>query len=111
TSLVVSNVGETVSPTPPPAAQVASLSSLPALLNALRSSASSSECTGVNAAEAVANLESKLPEFAPYVAEHLRDYDELLLHILMGDLARFYMDRGIHDPDVRPRYWEAGEGI
>ena len=41
-SLVISNVGEKVSPTSPPAAQVVSLSSLPALQSALRSSASSS---------------------------------------------------------------------
>jgi hypothetical protein len=41
-SLVISNVGENVSPTPPPPAQVASLSSLPALQRALRSTASSS---------------------------------------------------------------------
>lgn len=41
-SLAISNVGEHVSPTPPPAAQVASLSSLPALQSALRSTASSS---------------------------------------------------------------------
>jgi len=41
-SLVVSNLGETVAPSPPPAARVASLSSLPSLQSALRSSASSS---------------------------------------------------------------------
>jgi hypothetical protein len=41
-SLAISNVGEAVSPNPPPASQVASLSSLPALQSALRSSASSS---------------------------------------------------------------------
>lgn len=41
-SLAISNVGESVSPTTPPAAEVASLSSLPALQSALRSSASSS---------------------------------------------------------------------
>ncbi len=40
-SLTISNVGETVSPTPPPAAQVASLASLPALQAAMRSSGSS----------------------------------------------------------------------
>ena len=41
-SLAISDVGEHVSPTPPPAAQVASLASLPALQSALRSSGSSS---------------------------------------------------------------------
>lgn len=41
-SLAISNVGEDVSPAPPPAVQVASLSSLPALRSALRSSATSS---------------------------------------------------------------------
>jgi hypothetical protein len=42
TSLAVSNIGETVSPTAPPAAHVISLSAMPALQSALRSSASSS---------------------------------------------------------------------
>jgi len=41
-TLAISDIGEHVSPTPPPAAQVASLSSLPALESALRSSGSSS---------------------------------------------------------------------
>jgi hypothetical protein len=41
TSLAISNVGEAVPSSPPPAAQVASLSSLPGLESALRSSASS----------------------------------------------------------------------
>lgn len=49
----------------------------------------------------VARLTDAVPEFRPFVAEHLQDNDgELLPHVLFGDLTRFYAgakERGDHD--------------
>lgn len=59
--------------------------------------------------QAVDYLVSRLPEFAAVVNEHRREYDELLIHVLMGDLARFYMERGVTSSDVARRLWEAVE--
>ena len=56
-------------------------------------------------------LVERLPECAPVVAEHTRTYDELLLHVLMGDLGRFYMARAQGDPQLASRYWETVEGL
>lgn len=58
--------------------------------------------------QAVDLLKSRLPEFAPVVDAHLEDNDELLIHLLMGDLGRFYMDRKA-DNEFRVRYWDAVE--
>jgi hypothetical protein len=60
-------------------------------------------------AEAVLYLVEHVPEFAPVADEHAQTYDELLLHVLMGDLGRFYMARVRLDPELASRYWEAVE--
>jgi hypothetical protein len=61
--------------------------------------------------EAAARLVEVLPEFRSEL-EAAIEYDEgdLLLHPLMGDLARFYMrERG--DADLRRRYWRVVEEL
>lgn len=60
-------------------------------------------------ADAVRYLIKRLPEFAPVAAEHAQTYDELLLHVLMGDLGRFYMACAQGDPQLASRYWETVE--
>ena len=53
-------------------------------------------------------LRQRLPEFAPAIDEHLEDnFGELLLHNLMGDLARFYMTDAQHNRELQRRYWMA----
>jgi hypothetical protein len=43
----------------------------------------------LNEEEAVAVILEALPEFRPTHDEHISDFDELLPHLLMSDLARF----------------------
>lgn len=47
----------------------------------------------------------------PAIDEHRDAFGELLFHLLMGDLARFYMDHGRHDPELARRYWMTIERI
>jgi hypothetical protein len=65
--------------------------------------------------EAVERLLAVLPEFAPYYDESdgrpSGDWPELLLHVVMGDLARFYMERGRRDHDLAARYWRVVEEL
>jgi membrane protein required for beta-lactamase induction len=45
-----------------------------------------------------------VPEARPVVDEHLRDYDELLLHLLMADLLRLAVaSYGVGEGDVTQR--------
>ena len=60
-------------------------------------------------AEAVRYLVGRLPEFEQVAGEHIQAYDEPLLHVLMGDLGRFYMERARLDPELTSRYWQAVE--
>lgn len=60
-------------------------------------------------AEALRYLVERLPEFGPVADEHVQDNDGLLLHVLMGDLARFYMERARLDPELASRYWATVE--
>jgi hypothetical protein len=40
------------------------------------------------------------------IDEHLDDnFGELLFHLVMGDLARFYMSDCIDDPEAQRRFW------
>jgi hypothetical protein len=50
-------------------------------------------------------LRARLPEFAPAIDKHLRDYEELLFHLVMGDLARFYVNEAVHNPELQRRFW------
>ena len=52
-------------------------------------------------------LRERLPEFAPTIDEHLAFYEELLFHVLMGELARFYVDEALLDPELQRRFWMA----
>lgn len=61
----------------------------------------------VDPSRAVNWLAERLPEFAPAIDEHRETFDELLFHLLMGGLARFYMSQGQGrvDPELARRYW------
>jgi hypothetical protein len=52
-------------------------------------------------------LQSEVPELAPTVREHLADNDELLPHVLMGDVTRFAL--ATRDGDVLRRLCAAFE--
>ena len=54
---------------------------------------------------AVALLRERLPEFAPAIDEHREDFGELLFHLLMGDLARFYMSQALNSLALQRRFW------
>jgi hypothetical protein len=55
---------------------------------------------------AVELLRQRLPEFGPAIEEHRQDnFGELLLHVLMGDLARFYMSQALDNPESQRRFW------
>jgi hypothetical protein len=55
---------------------------------------------------AVDLLRQQLPEFAPTIDEHREDnFGELLFHLLMGDLARFYVSQAVDSPEVQRRFW------
>ena len=57
--------------------------------------------------QAVQRLLEELPEFSPFYEESdgrpTEAGDELLIHVVMGDLARFYLERGAHDPELATR--------
>lgn len=60
----------------------------------------------LDGASAVTLLRRELPEFAPSIDEHLEDnFGELLFHLVMGDLARFYVSHALEDPELRQRFW------
>jgi hypothetical protein len=40
----------------------------------------------------IPHLVQEVPELLPAYEEHLRDYDELLPHVFMGDVTRFVID-------------------
>jgi hypothetical protein len=65
--------------------------------------------------KAVDLLLDELPEFAPYYQDSdgrpTEPGDELLIHVVMGDLARFYMENALADPDLQQRYWSAVERL
>jgi hypothetical protein len=65
--------------------------------------------------QAVHRLLDELPEFSPFYEESdgrpTEAGDELLIHVVMGDLARFYMERGAHDPELAARYWRVVEEL
>ena len=65
--------------------------------------------------EAVRRLLDVLPEFRPYCdnsdGRPTAPGDELLIHVVMGDLARFYMAHGVDDPDVAARFWRVVEEL
>lgn len=42
----------------------------------------------ISADQFVARLRAEVPEFADQIEEHIADNDELLPHLLLGDLAR-----------------------
>jgi hypothetical protein len=52
-------------------------------------------------------LVEQLPEFAPEVDYHLAFNGELLFHVLMGQLAVFYMDVARDQPELSRRVWLA----
>jgi hypothetical protein len=60
--------------------------------------------------EAIELLLEVLPEFGPEYEKSVGHpgYDEdgeLLLHIVMGDLCRFYMSLGRRDTEIAARFW------
>jgi hypothetical protein len=59
---------------------------------------------------AVARLLEALPEYQPAWDEITDLQGELLLHVMMGDLARFYM-REYKQRDVRERFWRVVEEL
>jgi hypothetical protein len=65
--------------------------------------------------QAVQRLLEELPEFSPFYEESdgrpTEAGDELLIHVVMGDLARFYMERAAHDPELAARYWRVVEEL
>lgn len=69
----------------------------------------------MNRDDAVTRLLEVLPEFRPCYEDsdaipvHLGD--ELLIHVLMGDLARFYMAHGVDNPELAARYWRVVEEL
>jgi hypothetical protein len=62
-------------------------------------------------AGAVRTLVERLPEFAPIADEHVAFNGELLLHVLMGDLGRFYMEHAVNEPLLAERYWRVVEEL
>lgn len=55
---------------------------------------------------AVELLRQRLPEFGPVIDEHREDnFGELLFHLLMGDLSRFYMSQALDRPELQRRFW------
>ena len=65
----------------------------------------------VGSEEAVSRLLEALPAFRPYYeSEAPEPGDELLLHPVMGELARFYLEQGLAEqPDLAERYWTVVE--
>jgi hypothetical protein len=65
--------------------------------------------------EAVQRLLDVLPEFRPYYDDSdgrpAEPGDELLLHVVMGDLARFYMARGLDNAGLAARFWRVVEEL
>ena len=64
--------------------------------------------------EALKRLLEELPEFGPEYQESVGhpDYDEngeLLLHVVMGDLGRFYMSHGRGNAEIAARFWRVVE--
>lgn len=55
--------------------------------------------------DSLQHLCERLPEFTAQVDEHLACHDELLFHLVMGDLARFYWDTVRHDAEMARRFW------
>lgn len=69
----------------------------------------------VDADQALTRLLEVLPEFAATyensLARPTESGDELLLHVLMGDLADFYMESGGQNPKLAARYWSVVEEL
>jgi hypothetical protein len=65
--------------------------------------------------EAVERLLELLPEFGPDYEESdgrpSEPGDDLLLHVVMGDLARFYMRRALRNSELAPRFWQLVEEL
>jgi hypothetical protein len=59
----------------------------------------------LNEAGAAAEIRARLPEFAPDIDEHLAFNGELLLHLLMGDLARWYVKEALEQSELKRRVW------
>jgi hypothetical protein len=65
---------------------------------------------------AIDRLLAVVPEFAPDYRESVGhpSYDadgDLLLHVVMGDLGRFYMERARPDHDLAARFWRVVEEL
>lgn len=65
--------------------------------------------------EAVERLLEVLPEFRPDFEESdgrpSEPGDDLLLHVVMGDLARFYMRHGLRNGELARRFWQVVEEL
>jgi hypothetical protein len=65
--------------------------------------------------EAVERLLDALPEFGPDYEESdgrpSEPSDDLLLHVVMGDLARFYMRHGLRNRELAARFWQVVEEL
>lgn len=66
--------------------------------------------------DAIERLLALVPEFAADYEESVGhpSYDvdgDLLLHVVMGDLGRFYMERARPADDLAARYWRAVEEL
>ena len=64
--------------------------------------------------EAVSRLLEALPTFRPYYEDEAPKpgEEELLLHLVMGELARFYMQQRLGEqPDLAERYWAVVEDL
>jgi hypothetical protein len=65
--------------------------------------------------QAVGRLLEVLPEFGPDFersdARPSEPGDHLLLHVLMSDLARFYMREGRRDDELAARFWRVVEEL
>jgi hypothetical protein len=66
----------------------------------------STEDAAIDDRAAIELLRQRLPEFATEIDEHLEFTEgEPLFHLLMGDLARFYVRVATGDQELKRRYW------
>jgi hypothetical protein len=69
---------------------------------------------GMTGEEALALILDRLPAFRAHLDEESafgEGGEPLLLHLVMGDLGRYYMAVARHDDDLRRRYWEVVEQL
>jgi len=61
----------------------------------------------MNADRFIIHLLAAVPELAPVAREHIADNDDVLSHVLMGDVTRWVTDAS--NSTARPRFFAAVE--